>query len=201
MASIDEVIAAALRQVGKPYVFGEDGPTSFDCSGLISYAFGLVGISLPHNAAAQQKRVTRIASQDAARPGDLVFYGYPAHHVALYLGDGRQIAAPHSGTNVQVQKVSSGATFGRVGGLGIGSTLPGGIIGTVAGYTGNALQNTGYGVDDYLGQARGVSLQIGGVLAGLAIVGLGLYILVGRRTVGALQAAQSKVQTTAAKFI
>lgn len=200
MATVDEVIAAALRQVGKPYVFGEDGPTSFDCSGLISYAFGLVGISLPHNAAAQQKKVATI-SQDSARPGDLVFYGNPAHHVALYLGDGRQVAAPHSGTNVQVQKVSSGATYGRVGGLGIGSTLPGGIIGTAAGYTGAALERTSFSIDDYIGQARGVSLQVGGVLAGLAIVGLGLYVAFGRRTSSALQGFQSQVQTTAAKFI
>lgn len=200
MAAVDDVIANALRQVGKPYVFGEDGPTSFDCSGLISYAFGLVGISLPHNAAAQQKRVSRIASQDA-RPGDLVFYGSPAHHVALYLGDGRQVAAPHSGTNVQVQKVSSGATYGRVGGLGIGSTIPGGIVGTAAGYTGAALQNASFSVDDLIGQARGVSLQVGATLAGLAVIGLGLYVLVGRRAIGGLQAVQSKVQTTAAKII
>lgn len=110
-------IAEAKAQLGKPYVWGAAGPDSFDCSGLTEYAWAAAGVSLPHNAAAQQGLGTPIAEADL-QPGDLVFFGSPAYHVGMYLGDGLMIHAPTSGDVVKIVPLStmsdySGAT--RVG--------------------------------------------------------------------------------------
>jgi cell wall-associated NlpC family hydrolase len=95
----------AYAQLGKPYVYGGAGPSSFDCSGLTMRAWGAAGVSLPHNAAAQQS-MTHAVSLSAMEPGDLVFFGSPAYHVGIYIGGGRMIAAPHTGTVVQIQSLS-----------------------------------------------------------------------------------------------
>ncbi|HEX2902533.1 MAG TPA: C40 family peptidase [Jatrophihabitans sp.] len=110
-------IAEAKAQLGKPYVWGAAGPDSFDCSGLTMYAWAAAGVSLPHNAAAQQGMGTPV-SQANLQPGDLVFFGSPAYHVGMYLGDGLMIHAPTSGDVVKIVPLSvmsdySGAT--RVG--------------------------------------------------------------------------------------
>ncbi|MGI8665956.1 MAG: NlpC/P60 family protein [Jatrophihabitans sp.] len=99
-------IAAARSELGKPYVYGASGPDSFDCSGLTSYAWGQAGVSLPHNAAAQQGLGTPVNEADLA-PGDLVFFGSPAYHVALYIGQGLIIHAPTSGDVVKIVALSS----------------------------------------------------------------------------------------------
>jgi peptidoglycan DL-endopeptidase CwlO len=90
-----------MAQVGKPYVWGASGPNSFDCSGLTMYAWGAAGVSLPHSAALQYS-VTQHVSFSQAMPGDLLFYYSPIAHVAMYLGGGRMIEAPHTGASVQV---------------------------------------------------------------------------------------------------
>lgn len=110
-------IAAAKTELGKPYVYGAGGPGSFDCSGLTAWAWGAAGVNLPHNAAAQQGMGTSVNQADL-QPGDLVFFGSPAYHVALYLGGGLIIHAPTSGDVVRIVSLSvmsdySGAT--RVG--------------------------------------------------------------------------------------
>jgi len=176
MSIIDQVLGQAQLQLGKPYVWGAAGPAKFDCSGLISYCFAAVGISLPHNAAEQQRssKVQKVASP---QPGDLVFYGNPAHHVALYIGNGQQIAAPHTGDVVKVQKVSSGATYGRVQGLGVGSTPAGGALLDLAGKTGSGIQNVSFSVDDFFKQAQGVSLQVAGAILGLGLVAAGMFVI------------------------
>ncbi|MBV9487012.1 MAG: C40 family peptidase [Frankiaceae bacterium] len=102
----------AYAQLGKPYVWGGAGPNSFDCSGLTMRAWGAAGVSLPHSAAGQQGMLHSV-SLSAMQPGDLVFYGSPAYHVAIYIGGGRQIAAPHTGTVVQIQSVSGATSAGR----------------------------------------------------------------------------------------
>ena len=109
--------AAAVRfayaQLGKPYVYGAAGPNSYDCSGLTMAAWGAAGVGLPHNAAMQQSQIRAVSSADA-QPGDLVFFGSPAYHVGIYIGGGRMIAAPHTGTVVQIQAVYSGVSgYGR----------------------------------------------------------------------------------------
>jgi cell wall-associated NlpC family hydrolase len=110
-------IAAAKAELGKPYVYGAGGPDSFDCSGLTAWAWGAAGVGLPHNAAAQQGMGTPVNESDL-QPGDLVFFGSPAYHVAIYLGGGLIIHAPTSGDVVRIVSLSvmsdySGAT--RVG--------------------------------------------------------------------------------------
>jgi cell wall-associated NlpC family hydrolase len=95
----------AYAQLGKPYVYGAAGPSSFDCSGLTMQAWGAAGVSLPHNAAAQQS-MTQSVSLSAMEPGDLVFFGSPAYHVGIYIGGGRMIAAPHTGAVVSIQSLA-----------------------------------------------------------------------------------------------
>jgi peptidoglycan DL-endopeptidase CwlO len=95
----------AYAQLGKPYVYGASGPSSYDCSGLTMRAWGAAGVSLSHNAAAQQSE-TRPVSYADLQPGDLVFFGSPAGHVGIYIGGGRMIAAPHTGDVVKIQSVA-----------------------------------------------------------------------------------------------
>jgi cell wall-associated NlpC family hydrolase len=101
--------AAAVRfayaQLGKPYVYGGAGPSAYDCSGLTMAAWGAAGVGLAHNAAAQQASIPAV-SLSALAPGDLVFFGSPAYHVALYIGGGRMIQAPHTGASVEITPVS-----------------------------------------------------------------------------------------------
>jgi peptidoglycan DL-endopeptidase CwlO len=99
-------IQVARAQLGKPYVWGAGGPDSYDCSGLTSYAWGHAGVSLPHSAAGQQGMGSSVAQSDL-QPGDLVFFGSPAYHVALYIGDGMIIHAPTSGDVVKIVSLSS----------------------------------------------------------------------------------------------
>jgi cell wall-associated NlpC family hydrolase len=96
----------AYAQLGKPYYYGGAGPSSFDCSGLTMRAWEAAGVALSHNAAAQQSSIPAV-SLGALEPGDLVFFGAPAHHVGIYIGGGRFIHAPHTGTVVQITSLSS----------------------------------------------------------------------------------------------
>ena len=100
----------AYAQLGKPYVYGASGPNAYDCSGLTMRAWGAAGVSLPHNAAAQQSD-TRYVSYGELQPGDLVFFGSPAGHVGIYIGGGRMIAAPHTGDVVKIQSISAHGGF------------------------------------------------------------------------------------------
>lgn len=92
----------AYAQLGKPYSWGAAGPDAYDCSGLTMAAWGVAGLSLPHSSAAQFGSGPQVATQDL-RPGDLVFYGSPIHHVGLYIGAGNMIVAPHTGDVVKIQ--------------------------------------------------------------------------------------------------
>lgn len=118
MSKATAIIATGMTEIGKPYHFGDEGPNAFDCSGLMQFIFGKNGITLPRTAAQQQKVATPVSNPVA---GDLVFYGAPATHVALYLGGGRMLAAPHTGANVRVQDVYGSPTYGRIAGAGTGT--------------------------------------------------------------------------------
>ncbi|BAL86272.1 hypothetical protein AMIS_10520 [Actinoplanes missouriensis 431] len=96
--SAGKAVSYAFGAIGKPYGYGDDGPNSYDCSGLTSAAWAAAGKSLPHNAAAQYSATARISKSDL-RPGDLVFYRSNGH-VALYVGDGKIIDAPSAGRDV-----------------------------------------------------------------------------------------------------
>jgi peptidoglycan DL-endopeptidase CwlO len=93
-------VAEAQRQLGKPYAWGAAGPDAFDCSGLTAWAWRAGGVSLPHFSGAQYSSTTHI-SMSAIQPGDLIFYESPDQHVALYVGGGQIIHAPHAGSVVK----------------------------------------------------------------------------------------------------
>jgi cell wall-associated NlpC family hydrolase len=97
-AGAQTAIAAAEAQLGKPYLWGGAGPDSFDCSGLVSWAWAAAGVYLPHLAQLQYDLTRRVAISDLL-PGDLVFYGTPSsvYHVGIYVGGGRMIDAPTTG--------------------------------------------------------------------------------------------------------
>ena len=164
MTTADAVIKYGMTQIGDPYVYGAEGPNAFDCSGLMLYVFEHFGIHLPRTAAQQQKYVTPVSSP---RPGDLVFWGAPAHHVALYVGGGKVLSAPHTGAKVRVQDVWGSPTYGRVKGV---NTSP-----TAAAAAG-AVMPVALGIDDALTNmaSAGRTLLFAGL--GLGLVGLGLWV-------------------------
>jgi cell wall-associated NlpC family hydrolase len=91
----------ALKQIGDRYVFGAAGMVTWDCSGLTMRAYQAAGVSLPHSSAAQS-RMGKKVSLNALKPGDLVFFGRPVSHVGIYLGGGKMVHAPRSGSRVKV---------------------------------------------------------------------------------------------------
>ncbi|MEN9687609.1 MAG: hypothetical protein RL381_621 [Actinomycetota bacterium] len=97
----------ALKQIGDRYVFGADGMVYWDCSGLTMRAFQAAGVSLPHSSAAQSRMGKSIAFGQK-KPGDLLFFGRPVSHVGIYLGGGRMVHAPRSGSRVKVADASLG---------------------------------------------------------------------------------------------
>ena len=99
----------ALKQIGDRYVFGAAGTVTWDCSGLTMRAFQAAGVSLPHSSAAQSRMGKKVAL-NALKPGDLLFYGRPVSHVGIYLGGGKMVHAPRSGSRV---KVADAGSLGR----------------------------------------------------------------------------------------
>lgn len=112
-------IAAARSRLGVPYVWGATGPDAFDCSGLTGWSYAHAGITLPRTAAEQWNAGPHPALSDL-EPGDLLFWALDTsnpttiHHVAMYIGKGLMIAAPHTGQNVQVQPVYMTGFIGAV---------------------------------------------------------------------------------------
>jgi peptidoglycan DL-endopeptidase CwlO len=106
----------ACAQISKPYVWAADGPGSFDCSGLTMYAWAAAGVRLRHYTKWQYDDTKRIGRADL-RVGDLVFYYGDLHHVAIYVGGGWVVHAPHPGDvvrMVQITKPGSPSAYGRV---------------------------------------------------------------------------------------
>jgi cell wall-associated NlpC family hydrolase len=101
-----EAVAFAKQQLGKPYEWGADGPSTYDCSGLTMMSWNAAGIGIDHWSVAQYGEGTHVSSTDL-RPGDLVFFAYNTsdastiHHVGIYVGNGMMINAPHTGANVR----------------------------------------------------------------------------------------------------
>ncbi len=85
----------ATRHLGAPYVWAGAGPSGFDCSGLVMYAFGQVGVAMPHNAA-QQFRLGTPVDRNRLTPGDVVFFNQLRHN-GIYLGDGRFVHSTKPG--------------------------------------------------------------------------------------------------------
>jgi len=116
-ATVAAAIAAARTKLGDPYLWGGTGPDAYDCSGLTQFAYGTAGVGLPR-VAADQWRVGARVDLSNLLPGDLLFWatnpGNPAtiHHVAMYLGGGMMIAAPHTGDVVKIEPVYMDGFFG-----------------------------------------------------------------------------------------
>jgi cell wall-associated NlpC family hydrolase len=106
-------LRAALTQRGKPYVWGAAGPDSYDCSGLVMWAFAQEGISLPHYTGDQWNSGMHVSRADL-QPGDLVFFFADISHVGLYIGNGLMVDAPSTGQLVQVQPVFWDSFVGAV---------------------------------------------------------------------------------------
>jgi cell wall-associated NlpC family hydrolase len=96
------VVNAALSRVGTPYVYGAAGPNSFDCSGLMLWAYAKIGMNLPHYTGAQYEMGTRISSRSQVQPGDILFFYGDLGHNGMYIGNGKMVHAPRSGKNVEV---------------------------------------------------------------------------------------------------
>ncbi|MFF0888753.1 NlpC/P60 family protein [Streptomyces sp. NPDC003456] len=103
----------AVRQLGKPYEWGAEGPKSYDCSGLTSRAWAAAGKTVPRTSQQQWKRLARVPL-NRLRPGDLVVYFPEATHVAVYLGDGMVVQAPRPGARVKVSPIAANPVLGAV---------------------------------------------------------------------------------------
>jgi cell wall-associated NlpC family hydrolase len=98
------VVGIAMRYLGVPYVWGGSTPRGFDCSGLVSYVFAQIGVSLPHSSYSQFGMGTAVSISEL-QPGDLVFFT-GASHVGIYIGGGQFIHAPHTGDVVKISSLS-----------------------------------------------------------------------------------------------
>jgi len=106
------ILEYASNFLGVPYVWGGTSPVGFDCSGFTQYVFSHFGVTLPR-VSQEQQNVGVLISRENLQPGDLVFFGTPAHHVGIYIGNGKMIDAPHTGDVIRIQSLNSDFTYGR----------------------------------------------------------------------------------------
>jgi cell wall-associated NlpC family hydrolase len=106
----ERAVRVALEAVGTPYRWGGESPaTGFDCSGLVRWAYGRVGIELPHNSYALYSEGRRVR-EARMEPGDVLFFE-GLGHVGLYVGNGRMVHSPETGRNVEVVRLA-GTNYG-----------------------------------------------------------------------------------------
>ncbi|MGW6567963.1 NlpC/P60 family protein [Streptomyces sp. NPDC054975] len=108
-----DALRYAVRQIGKPYVWGAEGPASYDCSGLTSQAWASAGREIPRTSQEQWRTLPRVPLREL-RPGDLVVYFPEATHVAIYLGHGLVVQAPRPGAKVKVSPIAANPLLGAV---------------------------------------------------------------------------------------
>ncbi|MFD7303864.1 NlpC/P60 family protein [Streptomyces pharetrae] len=109
----EQAVKYATAQIGKPYVWGAEGPESYDCSGLTSQAWASAGQGIPRTSQEQWKQLQRVDVTDM-RPGDLVVYFDDASHVGMYIGDGAIVHAPRPGRTVTIAGAGSMPILGVV---------------------------------------------------------------------------------------
>jgi cell wall-associated NlpC family hydrolase len=108
-----KAVKFATDQIGKPYVWGAEGPKSYDCSGLTSQAWAAAGTAIPRTSQEQWKQLRHVDIKDM-RPGDLIIYFSDASHVAMYIGDGAIVHAPRPGRTVTITGAGSMPILGVV---------------------------------------------------------------------------------------
>jgi cell wall-associated NlpC family hydrolase len=117
-----KVMEFACSQIGKMYKFATAGPTTYDCSGLVKAAWAQVGVNLPHQSRAQRSS-TKAISRSELRPGDIIFFYSPIHHVGLYAGKVNgvdwMVHANRAGVPLHMRSIDKAGPitgYGRVGG-------------------------------------------------------------------------------------
>ncbi|MET9677053.1 C40 family peptidase [Streptomyces sp. NPDC006482] len=108
-----KAVEFATAQIGKPYVWGAEGPDSFDCSGLTQLAWGKAGLPIPRTSQEQWRLLPRVDIKDM-RPGDLIVYFKDASHIGMYIGKGAIVHAPRPGRNVTLAGAGSMEILGVV---------------------------------------------------------------------------------------
>ncbi|MFC3573192.1 NlpC/P60 family protein [Streptomyces yaanensis] len=108
-----KAVRFATHQIGKPYVWGAEGPKSYDCSGLTSQAWEAAGTAIPRTSQEQWKQLKHVDVKDM-RPGDLIIYFNDASHVAMYIGEGAIVHAPRPGRTVTIAGAGSMPILGVV---------------------------------------------------------------------------------------
>lgn len=109
----DRAVRYAVRQLGKPYQWGAQGPGAYDCSGLTSQAWEHAGTPIPRTSQEQWAQLAHVPLNEL-RPGDLVVYFPEATHVAMYLGDGKVVQAPRTGDRVKISPIATNPILGAV---------------------------------------------------------------------------------------
>lgn len=104
-AGLSPAVDLAQQYLGVPYVWGGESPSGFDCSGLVQYVYGQLGVNLPRVAADQARAGQPVQSLAEARPGDLLAFHDPVDHIGIYAGNGLMVVAPKTGGVVKVQAV------------------------------------------------------------------------------------------------
>lgn len=142
-----DVVAAAKKYLGVPYVWGGESMSGIDCSGLVQATYKSLGIDLPRVAADQAQQGTPVASLAQAQPGDLLAFGNPAYHIAIYLGNNQMIESPEPGKTVHITDVyqtpssirrivPTASAAGATGGFDAARLTAAGISPAVAAYAG-----------------------------------------------------------------
>ncbi|WP_425633913.1 NlpC/P60 family protein [Actinomadura citrea] len=108
-----QALRYAMGKIGRPYVWGAAGPTTFDCSGLTMWAYRQVGINLPHYTGSQWNAGTHVSRGDL-QPGDLVFFYSDLHHMGIYVGGDKMLHAPHTGDVVKIASMNGRPFAGGV---------------------------------------------------------------------------------------
>lgn len=171
------------QQLGKPYEWGDEGPDSFDCSGLVEYMFTSFGVQIPRVARQQQAATQRISASDA-HLGDLVFYGQPAHHVGIYIGSGLMVDAPDKNQKVRTEGVGDATNYGRVNNV-TWTNVPGGKFLPGGGVLHPSVADSTPGANTIIDWAKGLAkflaslndphtwLRLGQAVLGIILIGIG----------------------------
>lgn len=159
-----QVVSKASSQLGVDYVWGgETAGKAFDCSGLVQWVFAQVGVNLPRTSQGQASAGTAVKGLNNAQAGDLILYNEPGEgpnsHVAIYIGGGKQIEAPHTGAKVQVSAVDTShiSTIRRVIGGGAGGKVVAAAQGAVGQSSNDSSNHSGAGASVSAGAPGGLS--------------------------------------------